>query len=192
MKNTKIILGISLIILFLFSCKKENITPSTAPTTIQKDSLSLWGTWKVVGGSLFLTNYGTGEMLYYSHFGPGRTRSSLRIDGSLFPIEDIIQDSTIYRFVRPLVSSPNMSSFYLNNDNIPYGLSIMGSNLSIVENNNMNVSPRMGGSSRPISITLTNYKTKTIYLFIETVITSINGYSCQYFSCLILQKISEN
>ena len=163
MKTSKIILGISLVIIFLFSCKKENISPSKVPTTIQKDSLSLWGTWKVVGGSVFVSNLWTGEKTYYSHFGPGRTRSSLRLDGSIFPIEDITKDSTTYRFVRPLATNPSMGFFYLNNDEVPYGLSVRSFNLSIIENPNGQVSPRMGGSARPISVTVKNYNTKIIY-----------------------------
>ena len=185
----KTLILISLIFITLFSCKKDNITP-TSTTVIKKDTLSMWGKWKLIDGNMYLTNFDTGENTYYSHFGIGRSKSSLRMGGSLFAIEDIIKDTTTYEF-RPPVNGGTMGSFYLNNDKVPYGLNCLSNYITIVENSNSLITPRMGGSARPIKLYVRNFNSKTAYLQIETINQSINGYNCEYFNYIVIQKISE-
>lgn len=178
-----------LLLLTLFSCKKD-VTPQTSQPVKIEEVISLWGEWKLLSGDMYMQNMETGEKIKYSHFGPSRTISSLRYDGSLFDIDNIEQNVTLWSFYTPLNNS-TLGTFALNGNIVDlYGLSVIGNNWSIIENPDGKIS-HMGGSARPISATIDDYSKKIVKFRVGEMVTTINNYNWTYFSELKFQKIKE-
>lgn len=184
MKHIIVILILSMFI----SCKKE--TPAVVtPVTKDVRQLSLWGEFVVLDAQLYLDNHETGAKLVYNHFSSSKNVSSLRYDGSVFEIENIMKDVTVYSFYRP--QTGNISTFLLNRDSSKvYGLNVTSSFSSIIENPTSG-QQLMGGSSRPFSGWTIDYDNKIVILHIEEVEASVGGYNCRYFTELRLRKIKE-
>jgi hypothetical protein len=182
------------LIVFLFvliSCKKEEIKPNVVtPTEEVPQEIRLYGKWLLVGGSLYLENLETHEKTKYDHFGPGKTTSSLDLDGSDLEIEDIELDVTTWAFYQPY-TVPGYGEFVLNNDTIqPYGFYVTKHNWSIVEHPQSTQSNmQLGGSSRPISAVICNMADTTVYFYIQEEYTSINNMNYRYISELKFKKI---
>ena len=183
---------ISLNIVFT-SCKKEeglktNDEQIEELGTIEEGIL-LYGEWKLVSGKMYIENMETGERTVYDHFGPNKSTSSLRYSGAQFEIEMIEQNVTTWEFIAP----PNWQGygeFILDGDTLqPYGLYILESNWSIVENPTATASTmQLGGSSRPLQAVVTDYNTQQVAFTIQEAYESIDGYNCNYYSELIFQK----
>jgi hypothetical protein len=185
MKNLLFIL----LSLSLFSCKKD-VPPQTSQPVKIEEVISLWGEWKLLSGDMYMENMETGEKIKYSHFGPSRTISSLRYDGSLFDIDNIEQNVTLWSFYAPANNS-TLGTFALNGNIVDlYGLSVIGNNWSIIENPDGKIS-HMGGSARPISATIDDYGKKIVKFRVGQMVTTINNYNWTYFSELRFQKIKE-
>lgn len=182
--------------LTLVSCKKEYPYPSEGygiePTVFDTTKITQWGKFLITDGVLFVENHETGEKLKFNHFDSTKSISSLRWGGSIFDIETIIKDSTTYSFYRPF-SLPGYGKFVLNDDTSKhYAVYYMNQYKSIVEDPVYGVTEQlMGGSARPFSGQILDYKEKTIVMQIQETEASINGYNCKYWTQLTLKKIEE-
>ncbi len=177
--------------LSLFGCKKESPVAPTVTTSTR--SLSMWGEFLVLDANMYVNNHDLGTKTVYQHFGAGKSVSSLRYEGPLFDIENIVQGVTTYSFYKPL-GTPSSGKFILNGDTTKiYGLNV-SSGFSAITENMLSTSPSqllMGGSSRPFSGWTLDYDNKIIVLHIEEVEGSIGGYNCRYFTEMRMKKIKE-
>jgi len=188
MRNLIIALGLILSITFT-SCQKQEVRPQIEIVeeagTID-ETISVFGDWLLVGGTMYMENLETGEKTSYSHFDANKTVSSLRYSGWMYDIERLVVDSTTWSFVAP-PNIPNTGEFYLNgNTTQPYGFHLTTSNMSIVENS---TGPQqMGGSARPISAYLNGVPNQANF-YVQEAYESINGVNYKYFSELTFEKI---
>ncbi len=191
LKNMKNLLYSIIVVFSLISCQKEEIKPNNQVTTQeQPQEIRLYGKWLLVGGSLYLENIETHQKTKYDHFGPGKTISSLDLDGSDIEIEDIELNVTTWAFYQPY-TVPGYGKFVLNNDTIqPYGFYVTKHNWSIVEHPQSTQSNmQMNGSSRPISAVICNMSDTTVYFYIQEDYTSIDNMNYKYISELKFKKI---
>jgi len=179
---------------FLFtSCSKETIEPVNQEViengTIEEGIL-LYGEWILLDGQMYIENMDTGNKSVYDHFSPTKTTSSLRYSGAQFEFETIEVGVTTWEFIAPQNSWNGYGDFILDNDTIqPYGLYIMDSNWSIVENPNATATNmQLGGSSRPITAVVVSYDDNIVEFTVQEAYESINGYNCNYYSVLKFQK----
>ncbi len=179
----------NLILLFAFlsliSCEKELPPPIEEPIPVE-ETISVFGDWLLVDGKMYIENLETGEKTVYNHFDDTKTVSSLRYDGSIFELERIVVDSTIWSFIAP-TDIPSIGEFWLNNDSLtPYGFNLTTSNMSIVE---WPTGPtQLGGSSRPLSAYISNYSENSVNFYVQESYESIDGMNCKYFSELTFVK----
>jgi len=142
-----------LLLLFFVSCKKETIEPIDTQETVEStDEIRLYGEWLLLDAKMYIENLETHERTVYNHFDSIKTTSSLRYSGSLYEIEDIEQNVTVWGIKQPNFV-PGHGDFILNYDTIqPYGFYVTNSNWSIVEHplSYNNGGPQIGGSSRPL------------------------------------------
>jgi hypothetical protein len=188
MRNLLVILG--LILTFGFtSCTKPEDLPQ--PMEIEEvetvdETISVFGEWVLIGGNMYLENLETGETTVIPHFGGSTTVSSLRYEGSLYDIEDLVVNTTTWTFIAP-PSIPNTGEFWLNNDSAnPYGLNLTSSNMTIVENSTG--TQKLGGSARPLSA-YSNGIPNQANFYIQETYTSINGANYKYYNELTFEKI---
>ncbi len=180
-----------LIAVLLFStCKK--VDPPVQKTQTTEPTITLSGEWVLRSGMMYFTNSENGQKIKYSHFGGGRTTSSLRYDAILYNIEKLIQDTTTWSFYPSKVAG-SYGVFVLNNDSLhSYGLNITTDFWSIIENPTAtSATMQMGGSARPFSASITDYTNKIGVFHIQNGTCSIGGYNYEYFSELTMQKIKE-
>lgn len=192
MKN--FILYLSLILslsLGFTSCEKDEILEPSVSEPV-KQEIRLYGKWLLVDGDMFMENMETHVKVKYSHFDGGKAESSLRYEGSLYEIEDIVKNQTTWSFYEP-PSVPNYGTFVLNSDTFnPYGFYVTKSNWTIVEHPTAtSQTTQMGGSARPIDSRVHDFNNKIITIIVQEGTTSINGYNYTYFSELYFRKIEE-
>ena len=175
----KHIFKIILISLILFSCKKKEI------------NLRPWGKWILRDAVMYVT-YDNGVKEKWAHFSDSKKVSSLRFDGEiLFDIERIEKDVTTWAFYRP-VSSNGAGDFVLNDDQSKnYLVQYYGDNMSIIESDELPLQSNLGGSSRPLIGNTIDSKKKIITMKVQTVVGSINGKNCEYYTQLTMQRIEE-
>jgi len=192
MKNLTRILLVLSIALSVVSCKKEIIYPTdelpavvpVGPDTT--NTVSIWGEFVITDAVMYVDNHETGQKTKYQHFSPTKSTSSLRMDGSMFDIENIEQNVTTYAFYRPLNGTGN---FVLNGDTTKlYAVRYSGNNKTIIEHPTA-FTQLMGGSSRPFSGWTTDLANKVIVIHIQEMEGSMNGYNVHYFTELTLKKV---
>ena len=195
-------IGLNLIGLFAIACilftsceKEEYPYPSeeygaTPPEFGDGIHIHRQGVWLVTDAVMFVENNVTGAKTVYQHFSKTKSRSSMRIGGSIFDIEEIIKDTTTYTFYNP-VSYPGNGRFVLNGDTTKhYMVNYMGLYSTIIEDPVYGVNEQMmGGSSRPFVGRILNLADSTIYLKIQEMDGSLNGESISYFTQLTMKKI---
>lgn len=195
MKTIIKILTLIVIIIQFTSCKKEFDYPTNrygdATTVVDGDTIGRWGTFMVIDAVMYVENLETGEKQLYHHFNADKRISSLRWEGSIFPIETIIKDSTTYSFYQPRYGK--YGKFVLNGDTSQhYCVYYMSMNQTIVEDPVYGMSQQMlGGSARPFSCSVSNAKEKILEMWIQETYGSINGYNVRYWTILKLRKVVE-
>jgi hypothetical protein len=182
---------ISATILFTSCTKEEPLQPNqgVVENAIIEEGILLYGEWKLLDGKMYVDNLETGERIVYDHFDAIKTISSLRYGGAMFEFETIEKNTTTWKFMAP----PNWEGygeFWLDNDSIqPYGLYVIGSNWSVVEEPTATASNmQLGGSSRPLSAVVESYQDNIVVFTVQEAYESINGYNCNYHSELRFQK----
>ena len=178
MKNSiKLILVVS--VLILGSCKKKEI------------NLKPWGIWILRDAVMYVT-YDNGAKEKWAHFSDSKKASSLRYDGEiLFDIEKIEKDVTTWSFYRPS-SSNGTGDFVLNGDaSKNYLVQYYGDNMSIIESDELPLQSNLGGSSRPLIGNTIDSKKKIITIKVQTVVGSVNGKNCEYYTLLTMQRIED-
>lgn len=185
------------LVLLLFSCEKESKFASDTYKnnfTPEKDSKSIsrWGKFLVIGGTMFINNHETGEMIKFSHFDSLKTVSSLRWGGSYFDIETIEKDKTTYSFYKP-INYPGNGRLIINDDSTKhYMVNYMGMNTTIIEDPIHGMTEQLlGGSSRPYTLYVIDYENKILGLRINQIECSIDGYNCNTWNEIKLKKIEE-
>lgn len=167
----KILLILSFLTIFsLISCKKDvNLRQNT-----------IIGKWKLVDGKMYIEDLLSGDITTNRHFANRNKVSSLRYDTTIYSLERIVRDSTIWTF-KNSINNSNTGEFWLNNDSLnPYGFNLTNSYMSIIENG---TGPqKLGGSSRPI--TFDEINNNKIYIFIQETYASIDGYNVRYYNRL--------
>lgn len=175
------------------SCQKEVIYPTDElPSNIPRlDTVNViggWGEFLLIDAQMFVENKETGVRTVYNHFDVNKSRSSLRWDGSLYDIEDIIKDTTTYSFWKPL-TFPGVGKFVLNDDTTKfYGVQYTGQYRTIIEDPT-HQQQNIGGSSRPFSGYTIDYNHQIVVINIQEMEGSINGYNCRYWNKLTFKKI---
>jgi len=192
-KITTNFLRLLAIVIILSSCQKEFDYPTNRyadATIVDGDTVGRWGTFIVVDAVMYVENLETGEKKVYQHFSPTKRISSLRWEGSIYPIETIIKDSTTYTFYRPRGSYGN---FVLNSDTSQhYNVYYKGMYSTIIEDPVYGMQQQMmGGSARPFSCQVWDSKEKTIAMQIQETADNIDGYNVRYWTQLKLKKIVE-
>lgn len=191
-----ILVLITVIGITFMSCHKKSIEPKDTvvedsvvveDSISDLDSISIFGTWLLIDGKMYMDNLDTGDKTVYNHFDENRRVSTLRYGGYIFEFEKIIQDSTTWSFIAPS-NIPGTGEFWLDNDSIqPYGFHITSSNMNIIESNIGE--QRLGGSSRPIITYIYDYDEKIVNFYIQEMYESIDGINYKYFSELKFKKI---
>jgi hypothetical protein len=178
MKNfIKLILVVS--VLFLGSCKKKEL------------ELKPWGKWILRDAVMYVT-YENGVKEKYAHFSSSKTISSLRYDGEiLFDIEKIEKNVTTWSFYRPNSSNGTGDSVLNGDETKNYLIQYYGKNMSIIESDELPLQSNLGGSSRPILGETIDSKNKMITVKIQTVVGSINGKNCEYYTSLTMERIED-
>ena len=190
------LIGIFAIACILFSsCQKEYPYPTKdyaarVPPLNEGPTIDRWGVFLVIDATLYSENQATGVITAYHHFGPNKSRSSLRWGGAIYDIETIIKDTTTYTFYQPK-SYPGTGRFVLNGDTSKhYMVNYIGLYSTIIEDPIYGVKePLMGGSARPFSGQVWDINQMTIALQIEEIIENINGEDVRYWTQLKLKKI---
>ena len=155
------------------SCEKETIQPNAKEMVVEDNqTISLFGTWKLVGGKMYVENLSSGELIVYNHFDSEKLVSSLRMSGPIFEFEEITIYQTTWTFVEPIGNS-NMGEFWIDGDNIePYGLNITSSNYTVVEHPN---SPQqLGGSARPLRAFIVDYNSNRVNFYVQEAYEKTN------------------
>lgn len=190
MKNIILILAIAI---GLTSCKKEPIyptdqLPANVPHINTATGVNPWGKFLITDAVMYVENITTGTKTVYNHFSPTKSRSSLRIDGSLFDIETIIKDTTTYSFWKP-TSYPGTGKFVLNDDTTKfYRVNYIGTYTTIIEDPTHG-QQNMGGSARPFSGQTISTANQTVGITIQEMTgTDSNGNSIHYWTQLTLKK----
>jgi hypothetical protein len=185
------------LVLLLFSCEKESKFASDTYKNnfiLEKDSKSIsrWGKFLVIGGTMFINNHETGEMIKFSHFDSLKTVSSLRWGGPYFDIETIEKDKTTYSFYKP-INYPGNGRLIINDDSTKhYMVNYMGMNTTIIEDPIHGMTEQLlGGSSRPYTLYVIDYENKILGLRINQIECSIDGYNCNTWNEIKLKKIEE-
>jgi hypothetical protein len=175
--------------LFLFSCQKENIEPTTPPAEA-KQEIGLYGKWLLIGGTMYIENLETNKKVKYSHFGSNRPVSSLNYNGINFNIELLEINVTTWSFYRPPLV-PGFGRFALNNDTLNlYGFYVTKNNWTIMENPQSTISTmQMSGSAKPIYAEIFNFSDSIVNFYIQEAYTPINNQNCRYISELKFKKI---
>lgn len=188
MKNLLFLFFITL--LTFSSCEKDELVEDVPVEEPVAETIPLAGDWLLVDGTMYLTNIETNEKTRYSHFGPGKTVSSLRLEGSLYEIEELKQNETVWSF-RNAKESGGYGQFFIDYDSIqPYGLNISQNYWTIIESPTATASTtQMDGSARPFTAIIDDYASKTIIIDIQMAYTSFGGYNYQYQSKLKFRKL---
>ena len=181
--------------LFFVSSQKESITPTETQKVVDttKEEIRLYGEWLLLDAKMYVENIETHEKTVFNHFDANKTTSSLRYSGSLYEIEDIEQNITVWGFKQPNFV-PGNGEFILNRDTIqPYGFYVTKSNWTIVEHPlaYMNGGNQIGGSARPIEALIVNYKENIVNFYVQMAYENIDGWNCKYFNELTMIKITE-
>ena len=192
-------------ILFTVSCKKEPLEkpPGTQWATIPlnpgeeavEEGISIYGTWRLIGGTMYIEDLDNGSKYAYDHFSSTQTTSSLRYEGTIFTLESISVNSTTWTFIEPLNGGSGTGRFILNGDSEnPYGFNVSASYWSIIEDGASSldgpITIKLGGSSRPLRAVVANYGAEEVYFYIQEGYEVIDGHNCKYFSELKFKKIS--
>jgi len=193
MKKLLIYLVLSFSIL---SCQKEYPYPtddySVAYTDDKQQRITHWGKFLVVDAVMYVENHETGTKYMFNHFDDVKVISSMRWGGSYFDIENISKNVTTWSFYRPL-SEYDDGVFVLNDDEDKhYRFHFNGPYKSIIEDPIHGMDEQlMGGSARPYSGSILDYKNKLVSVRIQESEGSIDGYNCRYWTQLTLQKVEE-
>ena len=178
--------------LFFTSCEKEPLEEEVFvdPYAIDaSDTIRIYGKYRLLSGKMYITNLETNERKVYNHFGPGKTISSLRYDGTIHPIEEIIQGVTTWEFTPPPYV-PGYGKFILNGDDEkPYGFNVTRSNWTIMENPSGASGQQMGGSAIPLEGYLLSKSDSTVVFTLFQGYGSIDGYNMRYLSELTFKKM---
>jgi hypothetical protein len=145
--------------------------------------------WQLVGGVMYMENMETGYKVKYDHFGPSRTKSSLRYSGAELEIEELELGVTTWQFK---VNTMYDYEFILDKDSLnPYGYQESASYRSIIEHPKaLSYGERqMGGSARPFVAYTKDYDRGLINIRIQEAYESIDGYNWNYFSVLTFKLI---
>ncbi len=180
-----------ILLCLLISCsKEEGATIQIEQEPIAQDKeLLLEGTWLLIDGNIYLTNLETNQKTYYNHFGYDKLTSSLRFLGSRFNFEDIELNETRWTFKNPNLKN-GLNEFVLNGDDKnPYGLNITGRYISITEHPNL-TDKKLGGSARPLTITIKDLNNNEIYVYIQEQYFSMNNMNYKSFNKLTFRKES--
>ena len=188
MKNLFYLL-LTILFLGVSSCKKEDIKPNVQEEQAV-EQIRIYGKWLLVDGYMYMTNLETGQKTKYSHFGPGKTTSSLDYDGADIPFESIEINETTWSFYEP-PSVPGYGEFVLNgNMQTPYGFYVTKHNWTIMEHpQSTSSNMQMGGSTRPIRGELVSYSDSTVNFYVQEGYVSINNQNYSYISELTFKKI---
>lgn len=192
------VLFLSLSVLFV-SCKKEYVYPSDTYNIKEEsviegggNTITQWGKFLILDAVMYVENKETGQKNVYNHFGPNKDTSSMRWGGSQFDIETIVKNKTTYSFYRPS-SYPGYGKFVLNGDTTKhYSVYYIGASKRIVEDPVYGMTQQLiGGGSRPFSGQILDFNQKLIYIQIQEMEISINGYNCRCWTQLTVKKIEE-
>ena len=192
MKNLTILLLLAFTVA-ITSCSKEDdsMYQAVQEAEAKSDSISIYGTWTLVDGKMYVENLDTQEMTVYEHFDGSKTTSSLRYSGAIYDIENISAGVTTWEFIAPPNGS-NIGEFILNvNTATPYGFNNTQSFWSIIENPSATTAAemQMGGSARPISAVIDDSNANTVIFTIQEAYESVDGENITYHSELRFQKI---
>jgi len=182
--------------LLFISCEKEFIDPietqEEVVDTVEQE-IRLYGEWLLIDAKMYVENMETYEKTVFNHFDANRTVSSLRYSGSVYEIEDIEQNVTVWSFKQPN-TVPGYGEFILNYDTIqPYGFYVTKSNWTIVEHPlaYLNGGNQIGGSARPVEALIVDYEQNIVNFYVQMAYENIDGWNCKYFNELTMVKITE-
>jgi hypothetical protein len=150
-----------IIILFLgliFGCKKEG-------------NLLLDKDWLLVDGKIYMENLESGKKTFFDHFAPGKTNSSINIDGGVTETDSIFQNRTVWYFSK--------SAFILNG--------IQTFQATYNDNNVIRVFPMRNGSAMIVQLQKLTKEELTVK--VGEAYESINGENVHYFSILKFSSI---
>ena len=196
MKKLIYLLVILSVVFTTFSCEKEKLdTPPSNQSTIIDENLSVFGTWELISGKMYIENLETHEKYSYDHFSSTQTISSTRFAGAMFEIENITVNKTRWTFTSPVGGGSGVGTFVLNGDtNNPYGFNVSENYWSIIEHplSNLNgpIHIKLGGSARPLHATIADYSSSEVFFYTQEAYENIDGYNCKYFSELRFRKIN--
>ena len=187
-----------LIVLLFSSCEKTEMNdPSKddgteVPSLDNGETIDRWGVFLIIDAVMYVENLTTGEKWFYNHFSLSKSRSSLRWGGSIFDIEEIIQDTTTYTFYKP-TSYPGNGCFILNGDKAKhYMVHYIGLYTTIIEDPVYGFEEQLiSGSARPFSGQVWDADEQTIAIQIQETIETINGEDVRYWTQLKLKKIEQ-
>lgn len=178
--------------LFFTSCEKEELQdePIIEVGIQEDDTTSVYGKYQLISGKMYITNLETNERKVYNHFGPGKSTSSLRYNGSLYPIEDLIEGVTTWE-ITPPPYVPGYGEFILNGDYAnPFGFNVTRSNWTIIEHPSGGSGQQMGGSAIPLEGHLIDKAEGTVMFTLFQGYASIDGYNVRYLSELTFKKLN--
>ena len=190
MKN--LLISLSLILTIgLISCKKTEIQPVKEPEPTKV--ISIFGKWQLIGGDMYMENLDTHVKTKYNHFNSTKLTSSLRYEGALYPVETLTNNVTTWSIYQPASSSSNDGIFVLNGDSTKLcAFHITPSNWSITELSTATATNmQMGGTSLPLSSTISDYDNKICDFTVFESFVVINNENYNYFSVLHFKKIQE-
>jgi hypothetical protein len=142
-----------LFIILNIGCKKEE------NFLINKD-------WVLVDGKVYIEELETGSKFYYDHFAPGKSNSSINIDGGVTETDSIFQNKTTWYF--------SNNSFTLNSDKTFQA--------SFNDNSVIRVYPMRNGSA--MIIQMQKLTKEELVVKVGEAYENINGVNVHYFSIL--------
>jgi len=176
----------------LLSCEKAEIKYNDITETVELDpnELTLEGTWRLIGGKMYITNLDNNNKTRYDHFSSTKKYSSMRWGGSKYRIEELFVDSTLWTFRK--YSQSQYGKFYLNGDSINnYEFQTTSYGNRINESMNTDVPVKMGASSKPFRAYLDDPTLKTIDIKVHEAYMNDNGNNFVYYNILKFEKIGD-
>ena len=181
------------LMLLVCSCEKDLVEYNNSNVPLDSGDvgpvLSINGEWLLISGRMYLKEMeGAYESVKYDHFGIGKSSSSMRYGGSLYRIEELYEDSTIWDFD---INEYGGGVFILDRDSSS-AYNIQAGNYGswrITENMNMNIPQKMGGSAKPFSAYINDFDNRIIDVIINEMSTGIDGINYTYHNVLQFKKL---
>jgi len=183
-----------LIIPLLLSCKKDEIEYNDIHVDVEDSidgtGITLEGSWVLIGGQMYVTNLDNNVKTRYAHFSDEKTHSSMRMDGSIYRIEELYVDSTTWTF-RKYSDSP-YGKFYLDKDSVNYyGMQISTYANRITEAMEVNLPRKMAGSAKPFRAFVNDLEYQIIDIKVHEAYTNDGVNNFNYYSILQFKKLDD-